>query len=148
VEILAHVVQQLQDNQDAIKFLEKTEAKVQSNNEAVALCKVLKGQILLDKLNNQEQAKKIIEEVEAMLDTADGVTTVHGRFYLLASRLYRLQGKHAEYYRTALRYFYKLRRLHKISINFSRIMLFIFFCSYKTNYRIREYCYLESKLRK
>jgi len=123
VEILAHVVQQLQDNQDAIKFLEKTEAKVQSNNEAVALCKVLKGQILLDKLNNQEQAKKIIEEVEAMLDNADGVTTVHGRFYLLASRLYRLQGKHAEYYRTALRYFYikhinSLRRLHKISINF------------------------------
>ncbi|KYN03284.1 PREDICTED: 26S proteasome non-ATPase regulatory subunit 13 [Cyphomyrmex costatus] len=104
VEILAHVVPQLQDNQDAIKFLEKTETKVQSNNEAVALCKVLKGQILLDKLNNQEQAKKIIEEVEAMLDNADGITTVHGRFYLLASRLYRLQGKHAEYYRTALRY--------------------------------------------
>ncbi|EFN66566.1 26S proteasome non-ATPase regulatory subunit 13 [Camponotus floridanus] len=75
-----------------------------NNNEAVALCKVLKGQILLDKLNNQEQAKKIIEEVEAMLDNADGITTVHGRFYLLASRLYRLQGKHAEYYRTALRY--------------------------------------------
>ncbi|XP_014474049.1 PREDICTED: 26S proteasome non-ATPase regulatory subunit 13 [Dinoponera quadriceps] len=104
VEILAHVIQQFQDKQEAIKFLEKTEAKVQSNNEAVALCKVLKGQILLDKLNNQEQAKKIIEEVEAMLDNADGITTVHGRFYLLASRLYRLQGKHAEYYRTALRY--------------------------------------------
>lgn len=106
VEILAHVIQQFQDKQEAIKFLEKTEAKVQSNNEATALCKVLKGQILLDKLNNQEQAKKIIEEVEAMLDNADGITTVHGRFYLLASRLYRLQGKHAEYYRTALRYFY------------------------------------------
>lgn len=106
MEILAHVVPQLQDNQDAIKFLEKTETKVQSNNEAIALCKVLKGQILLDKLNNQEQTKKIIEDVEAMLDNADGITTVHGRFYLLASRLYRLQGKHAEYYRTALRYFY------------------------------------------
>ncbi|KYN44726.1 26S proteasome non-ATPase regulatory subunit 13 [Trachymyrmex septentrionalis] len=104
VEILAHVIPQLQDNQDAIKFLEKTETKVQSSNEAVALCKVLKGQILLDKLNNQEQTKKIIEDVEAMLDNADGITTVHGRFYLLASRLYRLQGKHAEYYRTALRY--------------------------------------------
>ncbi|XP_020279106.1 26S proteasome non-ATPase regulatory subunit 13 [Pseudomyrmex gracilis] len=104
VEILAHVIQQFPDKQEAIKFLEKTEAKVQSNNEAVALCKVLKGQILLDKLNNQEQAKKIIEEVETMLDNADGVTAVHGRFYLLASRLYRLQGKHAEYYRTALRY--------------------------------------------
>lgn len=104
VEILAYVIQQFQDKQEAIKFLEKTESKVKSNNEAVALCKVLTGQILLEKLNNQEQAKQIIEEVEVMLDNADGVTTVHGRFYLLASRLYRLQGKHAEYYRTALRY--------------------------------------------
>lgn len=106
VEILAYVIQQFQDKQEAIKFLEKTEPKVKSSNEAVALCKVLTGQILLDKLNNQEQAKKIIEEVEAMLDNADSITTVHGRFYLLASRLYRLQGKHAEYYRTALRYYY------------------------------------------
>lgn len=106
VEILAHVIQQFQDKNGAIKFLEKTESKVKSSNEAVALCKVLTGQILLEKLNNQEQAKQIIEEVEAMLDNADGVTTVHGRFYLLASRLYRLQGKHAEYYRTALRYCY------------------------------------------
>ncbi|XP_034186445.1 regulatory particle non-ATPase 9 isoform X1 [Osmia lignaria lignaria] len=104
VEILAHVVQQFQDKQEAIKFLEKSETKVKSNNEAVALCKVLIGQILLEKLNNQEQAKKIIEDVGTMLDNADGVTTVHGRYYLLASRLYRLQGKHAEYYRTALRY--------------------------------------------
>ncbi|KAK1128843.1 26S proteasome non-ATPase regulatory subunit 13 [Melipona quadrifasciata] len=104
VEILAYVIQQFQDKQEAIKFLEKTESKVKSSNEAVALCKVLTGQILLEKLNNQEQAKQIIEEVETMLDNADGITTVHGRFYLLASRLYRLQGKHAEYYRTALRY--------------------------------------------
>ncbi|XP_076643085.1 regulatory particle non-ATPase 9 [Halictus rubicundus] len=104
VEILSHVIQQFQDKQGAIKFLEKIELKVKSSNEAVALCKVFIGQILLDKLNNQEEAKKIIEEVESMLENADGVTTVHGRFYLLASRLYRLQGKHAEYYRTALRY--------------------------------------------
>lgn len=83
--------------------MEKTESKIKNNNEAIALCKVLSGQILLDKLNDQDRAKKVIEDVELMLDNADGVTTVHGRFYLLASRLYRLQGKHAEYYRTALR---------------------------------------------
>ncbi|XP_020710650.2 26S proteasome non-ATPase regulatory subunit 13 [Athalia rosae] len=104
VEILAHVIQQFQDKQEAITFLEKTESKIKNNNEAVALCKVLSGQILLDKLNDQDRAKKVIEDVELMLDNADGITTVHGRFYLLASRLYRLQGKHAEYYRTALRY--------------------------------------------
>ncbi|XP_063979427.1 26S proteasome non-ATPase regulatory subunit 13 [Diachasmimorpha longicaudata] len=104
VEILAHVIEQYPDKREAIKFLEATEPKVEKNNEAVSLCKVLEGQILLDKLNDQEKTKKVIEDVEAMLDNADGVTTVHGRFYLLASRLYRLQGKHAEYYRTALRY--------------------------------------------
>ncbi|XP_066584466.1 26S proteasome non-ATPase regulatory subunit 13-like [Prorops nasuta] len=104
VEILAHVITQFNDKQEAIKFLEKAETKVKNNNEAVALCKVLSGQIWLDKLNNHEQTKRIIDEVETMLDNADGITSVHGRYYLLASRLYRLQGKHAEYYRTALRY--------------------------------------------
>ncbi|KAJ8687443.1 hypothetical protein QAD02_023237 [Eretmocerus hayati] len=104
MEILAHVVKQYKDKRAAITFLEKTEPKVKNNKEAVALCKVFIGQILLDDLNIQDEAKKVIEEVETMLDACDGVTTVHGRFYLLASRLYRLQGKHAEYYRTALRY--------------------------------------------
>lgn len=65
---------------------------------------MLIGQILLDELNEQTRAKKVIEDVETLLDAADGITTVHGRFYLLASRFYRIQGKHAEYYRTALRY--------------------------------------------
>lgn len=104
VEILAHVIQQFEHKQQALGFLRKTEMKVKSNIEAVALCKVLIGQIFLDELDFKEVAKEFIEEVETMLDSHDGVTTVHGRFYLLASRLYRLQGKHAEYYRTALRY--------------------------------------------
>lgn len=104
MEILAIVVQQFVDKREAVKFLEAAESKVVKNNEATALCKVLQGQILLDNLNDQVDTKKIIDSVEMMLDNADGVTSVHGRFYLLASRLYRLQGKHAEYYRTALRY--------------------------------------------
>ena len=49
-------------------------------------------------------AQKIIDDVENELDKKDGVGPVHGRFYLLASNYYRQQGKHAEYYRTALRY--------------------------------------------
>lgn len=51
--------------------------------------KVLSGQIYLDKLNDLDATKKIIEEVEVTLDNADGVTPVHGRFYLLASQYYR-----------------------------------------------------------
>lgn len=51
---------------------------------------VLAGQIYLEKLNDLEATKKIIQEVEKTLDNADGVTAVHGRFYLLASQYYRL----------------------------------------------------------
>lgn len=98
------MVEQFQDKNEAVTFLEKFESKVKSNNDALNLCKVLAGQIYLEKLNNLDAAKKIIEDVEATLDNADGVTPVHGRFYLLASQYYRIQGDHAQYYRTALRY--------------------------------------------
>lgn len=48
--------------------------------------------------------KKIIEEVEEMLNNLPGVTSVHGRFYDLSSRYYRIIGNHASYYKDALRY--------------------------------------------
>lgn len=104
VEIIAIAIEQIKDPLEAVAFLEKTEPKVKINPDAQNLCKVLIGQIQLEKLNNLEATKKIIEEVEATLDNADGVTPVHGRFYLLASQYYRIQGDHAQYYRTALRY--------------------------------------------
>ncbi|KAL1502084.1 hypothetical protein ABEB36_007282 [Hypothenemus hampei] len=104
VEIIAIVIEQFKDHKEAIVFLEKTEPKVKVNPDAQNLCKVLAGQLYLEKLQDLEATKKIIEEVEATLDNADGVTPVHGRFYLLASQYYRIQGDHAQYYRTALRY--------------------------------------------
>merc|ERR1712037_954834 len=45
-----------------------------------------------------------IEEVENLLDTYDGVSPVHSHFYLLASDLHKIQGKHALFYRASLRY--------------------------------------------
>ncbi|KAJ8917258.1 hypothetical protein NQ315_002275 [Exocentrus adspersus] len=104
VEIVAIVVEHYKDPKEAIAFLEKTEPKVKINPDAQNLCKVLQGQIYIEQLNDLEATKKIIEEVEATFDNADGVTAVHGRFYLLASQYYRIQGDHAQYYRTALRY--------------------------------------------
>lgn len=89
VEILANVVEQFQDKKEATVFLEKLETKVKINSDAQNLCKVLAGQIYLEKLNDLDATKKIIEEVEATLDNAEGVTPVHGRFYLLASQYYR-----------------------------------------------------------
>lgn len=89
MEIVAYVVEQYQDKREAVAFLEKLEGKVKVNTDAQNLCKVLAGQILLEKLNDLNATKKIIEEVEVTLDNADGVTPVHGRFYLLASQYYR-----------------------------------------------------------
>ena len=51
---------QFEDKNEAIQFLEKTVAKVKSSSEAVALCKVLSGQILLEHLGDQERTKVII----------------------------------------------------------------------------------------
>lgn len=39
-----------------------------------------------------------------MLNNLPGVTSVHGRFYDLSSRYYRIIGNHASYYKDALRY--------------------------------------------
>lgn len=104
VEIVAHMVEQYTDKREAVAFIEKLAPKVKNNTDAHSLCKVLAGQILLEKLNDLEATKSIIEEVEVTLDNGDGVSTVHGKFYLLASQYYRLQGDHSQYYRTALRY--------------------------------------------
>jgi len=57
VEIVAFVITQYKDPNEAVEFLRKTEAKVKSNSEAVTLCKVLIGQILLEKLNDQAATK-------------------------------------------------------------------------------------------
>lgn len=48
--------------------------------------------------------KEIIEETDKLIDTEMGITTVHARFYQLASDYYQKVGDHAEYYRNALRY--------------------------------------------
>lgn len=61
VEIIAFIVVQFPNKRDAIEFLKKSEEKVKSNNEAVALCKVLSGQILLESLNDQEGTKKLLK---------------------------------------------------------------------------------------
>uniref|UniRef100_A0A671LX78 26S proteasome non-ATPase regulatory subunit 13 n=1 Tax=Sinocyclocheilus anshuiensis TaxID=1608454 RepID=A0A671LX78_9TELE len=48
--------------------------------------------------------QKLIEEVEEILNNLPGVTSVHGRFYDLSSKYYRIVGNHAFYYKDALRY--------------------------------------------
>ncbi|KAK9506980.1 hypothetical protein O3M35_008819 [Rhynocoris fuscipes] len=104
VEIVSHITPHYSDPKEALAFLEAIETRVKGNSEAVALAKVLQGNILLQRLNDLDATKKIIDDVEQILDEADGITSVHGRYYLLASKYFRQKGHHADYYRTALRY--------------------------------------------
>lgn len=60
VEIIACIGPKFADQKDAIKFLEATEPKVRESSCAVALCKVLEGQILLEKLNDLDGTKVCI----------------------------------------------------------------------------------------
>lgn len=104
VEIIVHVIKQFTDKKEAVAFLEKIEAKVKINDEAVALSKVLQGQLYLEHLKDLDATEKIIEQLEGSLEDADGVTPVHGRFYKLASEYYRVRGPVGKYYRCALRH--------------------------------------------
>ena len=72
---------------------------MKQNEEASALVKVLVGNIKLHKYDKRREVQDIIEEVEKMLDAIDGVSPVHSHFYLLSSDLYKIDGKHAEFYR-------------------------------------------------
>lgn len=98
------VVAQYTEAEEAIKFVERLQEKVGQHQEAAALAKVLIGDIKLHKLSQQKEAKEIIEEVDVSLGEVDGVSPVHSSFYKLASDLYRIQGKHAEFYRASLRF--------------------------------------------
>ncbi|KAK6472656.1 26S proteasome non-ATPase regulatory subunit 13-like [Huso huso] len=103
MEIILHVARQMTDPNVAISFLEKTREKVKSSDEAVILCKTTIGSLKLE-INDLPATKKLIEEVEEMLNNLPGVTSVHGRFYDLSSKYYRIIGNHASYYKDALRY--------------------------------------------
>jgi 26S proteasome regulatory subunit N9 len=103
VRFVAEASSQISDPNEVIAFLEKTEGKIKNNQEALLLCRVLIGHVQLKK-GDQAKTKELVAKLEKDIDDYDGVSAAHGPFYQLASDLYRLQGRHAEYYRAALRY--------------------------------------------
>jgi len=106
VELNSHVIKAIAetDPQAALKFIEETEGKVTSNDEAVLYCKVLQGQLRLHKLKEINETKVIVEEAEKLTEKMLSVGAIHGKFYELASDLYCEQGRYADYYKTALRF--------------------------------------------
>jgi len=104
VMIAKVVLERFTSPEEAVTFVEKIGEKVKMNNEAYALTKVLVGRIKLHKYEQHKETKAIIDEVEILLSEVDGVSPVHSPFYLLCSDLYRIQGKHREFYRSSLRF--------------------------------------------
>lgn len=102
-EICVLVCKQIQDPKQAAEFLEKLKEKVKSSDESKILCMTTIGNIKL-KSKEYDSVKAVIEESQGILDSMDGVTSVHSRFYELTSNYHKLLGNHAEYYHEALRF--------------------------------------------
>ncbi|ELU00358.1 hypothetical protein CAPTEDRAFT_21954 [Capitella teleta] len=103
MEICVYVAKQIKDPKEAVEFLEKLKDKVKGSEEAAILCLTIIGNIQLDQ-KEFDATKLIITEAEQKLESMDKVTSVHGRFYNLASNFHKLMSHHADYYRDALRY--------------------------------------------
>lgn len=102
-ELVIIISRQIKDTKEALEFLEKVREKVKTSDEAVVLCSTAIGNLHLQS-NNMEATKAILRDTQTTLDSLDGITTVHGRFYELSSEYHKLMGNHADYYRDALRF--------------------------------------------
>ncbi|CAF1073704.1 unnamed protein product [Rotaria sp. Silwood1] len=103
VEIIIPITRTFKQVDQAIQFIQQIREKVKSNSLAVLLCDITIGKAYLVTKNLLE-AKKIIEDLAPKFDELDHLTTVHSRFYDLASNYYRVMGNHSEYYQNALKY--------------------------------------------
>jgi len=104
VQMAMAVLERFEKAEEGIAFLEKVGDKVKENNEASALIKIMVGKIKLHKYDQRRETQDLIEEVDKTLSEIDGVSPVHSHFYLLASDLYRIEGKHSDFYRSSLRF--------------------------------------------
>ncbi|XP_047126208.1 26S proteasome non-ATPase regulatory subunit 13 isoform X1 [Hydra vulgaris] len=103
VEMIIIISQEVTDYDKATELFKKTQDKVKNTKEANILCLTSIGLLHL-KANKLEETKSVIKEAQNLLDTLDGITTVHGRFYDLSSTYSKISGQFNEYYRDALRF--------------------------------------------
>jgi len=104
VNIANVVLERFEKADEGQKFIEQVGEKVKKNDEAYALTRILVGKIKLHKYDLRRETQDLLEEVEKTLSEIDGVSSVHSQFYLLSSDLYRIEGKHADFYRSSLRF--------------------------------------------
>ncbi|CAF3876958.1 unnamed protein product [Adineta steineri] len=103
VEIIIPITRTFKHVDEAIQFIQQIREKVKANSLAVLLCDITIGKAYLV-TKNLNETKRIIEDLTPKFDEIDHLTTVHSRFYDLASNYYRVMGNHSEYYQNALKY--------------------------------------------
>jgi len=67
MEVLTRVVQQYDNADDALAFLVKCEPKLKSNDVAVALCWITKGEIIITKKQDVRATKVISFKITLVL---------------------------------------------------------------------------------
>lgn len=102
-EMLLIIGQEIKDPEAKIAFFEGAKERVKNDAEANVLLLTAIGTVKLS-CNKLDETKKLIKDALVSLETMDGVSTVHGRFYDLSSNYSRVIGSFNDYYRDALRY--------------------------------------------
>jgi len=93
VELCAAIVKQYGQPEDGLQFMDKCEKRITTtlgnfkpDPLALAYCKIIKGQILLQGMKDgYGPIKALLEEIDDILKQVDGVTRIHGLFYQLES---------------------------------------------------------------
>ncbi|XP_066922807.1 26S proteasome non-ATPase regulatory subunit 13-like [Clytia hemisphaerica] len=102
-EIMLVISGEVKEYEKALELFSKVEEKIKTCVEGKVLCLITKGSLHL-KANKLDLTKEAIKSAETLLDTLDGVTTVHARFYDLSSNYSKIVGAYNEFYKDALRY--------------------------------------------
>lgn len=103
VEIIIDILVAFEKPDEKLQFIRHIRDRVKSNALAVLSCDVVYTQVLLD-AKRYSETKKCIDDLETKFDDLDHLTSVHSRFYDLASNYYRITGKHHEYYQNTLKF--------------------------------------------
>jgi 26S proteasome regulatory subunit N9 len=133
VEIIIPITRTFKQVDQAIQFVQQIREKVKANSLAILLCDITIGKAYLI-TKNLPETKKIIEDLAPKFDELDHLTTVHSRYYDLASNYYRVMGNHSEYYQNALKYLGKLNFSTKISLKF----IFLLGCIDNSSIPVKE----------